>query len=50
MTFFMAVSTHKQLKRIALERNTSLQQLVAEAVDQWLANQNDPCPSKPSTK
>ena len=42
ITFFLARSTHTRLKQLALERNTSLQQLVAEAVDNWLAGQSEP--------
>lgn len=42
MTFFMSVATHGRLKALALERNTSLQQLVAQALDKWLAEQAEP--------
>ena len=42
MTFYMAPSTHKRLKDIASERQTSLQQLVAEALDEWFARKNEP--------
>ena len=41
MTFFMAPTTHTRMKELALARKTSLQQLVAEAVDEWLANQGE---------
>lgn len=42
MTFFMSPATHTRMKEMALSRKTSLQQLVAEAVDEWLANQGEP--------
>ena len=42
MTFFMPRPTARRMKAIALERNTSLQQLVAEAVDEWLAKRGEP--------
>lgn len=35
-TFFIPRPTHKRMREIALDRNTSLQQLMAEAVDLWL--------------
>jgi hypothetical protein len=47
ITFFLALSTHKRLKEIALERNTSLQQIVAQAVDEWLAREADGAVYKP---
>lgn len=42
MTFYMSPATHKRMKDIASERQTALQQLVAEAVDEWLARQGEP--------
>lgn len=42
MTFFIPRPTHERMRAIALSRNTSLQQLVAEAVDEWLAKNGEP--------
>lgn len=42
MTFFLPRPTAMRMKAIALDRNTSLQQLVAEAVDEWLAKRGEP--------
>ena len=42
ITFFLAISTRNRLKEIALARGTSLQQLLAEALDDWLANNGEP--------
>ena len=48
MTFFIPRPTHERMRAIALGRNTSLQQLVAEAVDEWLAKRGEP-PFEPTT-
>jgi hypothetical protein len=37
ITFFLARTTHTKLKEMALARNLSLQQLLAVAVDEFLA-------------
>jgi hypothetical protein len=37
MTFYIPKATHKRMKQISFERETSLQKLVEEAVDMWLA-------------
>jgi hypothetical protein len=37
MTFYIPKPTHRRMKQIAIERETSLQKLVEEAVDMWLA-------------
>jgi hypothetical protein len=42
MTFYMSPATHTQMKELALGRKTSLQQLVAEAVDEWFLRQSEP--------
>jgi hypothetical protein len=41
-TFYIPRPTHKRLKSMALERSTSLQQLLEEAVDEWLQRQSEP--------
>jgi hypothetical protein len=41
-TFYIPRATHKWLKQTAMDRNTSLQQLLEEAVDEWLARNNGP--------
>ncbi|MFM9850157.1 MAG: hypothetical protein ACKVP3_23745 [Hyphomicrobiaceae bacterium] len=35
-TFYIPRPTHKVLRRIALDRDTSLQQILVEATDRWL--------------
>jgi hypothetical protein len=42
ITFFLARSTHARLKQMAQERNLSLQQLLAVAVDKLLAEAGEP--------
>jgi predicted DNA-binding ribbon-helix-helix protein len=42
MTFYMSPATHTRMKEMATGRKTSLQQLVAEAVDEWFARQSEP--------
>jgi hypothetical protein len=37
MTFSMSRGTAARLKEIAIAENTSMQQLIAEALDEWLA-------------
>jgi len=41
-TFYIPRPTHKRLKEMALARSTSLQQLLEEAVDQWLQRAGEP--------
>jgi hypothetical protein len=41
MTFSMSRGTAARLKEIATVENTSLQQLVAVAVDEWLGRRSD---------
>lgn len=46
ITYFVEIGTHRRLKELALARDTSLQQLLDEAVDEWLARQlEDPIKS-----
>jgi hypothetical protein len=40
-TFYIPRPTLKRLREIALDRSTSLQQLLVEAVDQWLKKQGE---------
>jgi hypothetical protein len=40
MTFSMPRGTAARLKEIAIAENTSLQQLIAVAVDEWLARRS----------
>jgi hypothetical protein len=42
MTFFMSPATHARMREIAFARQTSLQQIVAQAVDEWLAKEGEP--------
>ncbi|MGA7323837.1 MAG: ribbon-helix-helix domain-containing protein [Rhodomicrobium sp.] len=37
MTFYIPKATHRRMKQMAMDRETSLQKLVEEAVDMWLA-------------
>jgi hypothetical protein len=48
MTFFMSRGTAARLKEIATVENTSLQQIVAVAVDEWLGRRPDPSDIKAS--
>jgi hypothetical protein len=41
-TFYVPRPTHKRLKEMALARSTSLQQLLEEAVDEWLQRAGEP--------
>ncbi|MGA7329356.1 MAG: ribbon-helix-helix domain-containing protein [Rhodomicrobium sp.] len=41
-TFFVPRETHGRLKELAAKRNISVQMLLAEAVDAWLAEQGEP--------
>ena len=41
-TFYIPRPTHKRLKEMALARSTSLQQLLEEAVDEWLGRSGEP--------
>jgi predicted HicB family RNase H-like nuclease len=41
MTFYIPKPTHRRMKQIALDRETSLQKLVEEALDMWLAAQGE---------
>ena len=37
ITYFVSLPTHRRLKEVAFARGTSLQQIIDEAVDEWLA-------------
>jgi hypothetical protein len=41
-TFYIPRPTHRRLKEMALARSTSLQQLLEEAVDEWLGRSGEP--------
>ncbi len=42
ITYFVSIATHRRLKQRALDRNTSLQQLLDEALDAYFAQQGEP--------
>ena len=41
-TFFIPRPTHKRLKDYATEHSTTLQQILEEAVNEWLLSKNEP--------
>lgn len=41
MTFFVPRDTAARLRKIAIDENLSLQQLLTFAVDEWLARRSD---------
>jgi hypothetical protein len=41
-TFYIPRPTHRRLKEYANAYDTSLQQILEEAVDMWLASKNEP--------
>jgi hypothetical protein len=47
MSFFIPMETHARLQDMKTQRGTSLQELIAEAVDAWLINTGAPFRFKP---
>ncbi len=42
ITYFVSLATHKRLKQHALDNNTSLQQILDEALDTYFAAKGEP--------